>query len=1553
MAAKTKNKANFTTIRVEGAILPIDLLERIAKSEKGIEGLKEEDYHLLPGDTVKDAISQAWNRSRAAWANFQSQRAKLLSNEPGTTLTRDKWLMPLLQLLGYGRLNPTKQSFDIEGKSYPISHLWQQVPMHLVGCNVELDKRTARVPGASQASPHSLVQELLNRAEDYLWAFVSNGLKFRVLRDNVSLTRQAYVEFDLESMMQGEVYSDFVLFWLLCHQSRVETEKCEDFWLEKWSKTAQELGTRFLKELRKGVEQAISKLGSGFLGHPNNKVLRTKLQTGKLNAQDYYRQLLRLVYRLLFLFVAEDRDLLLDPAASQTVKDYYTKYYSTAKIRKLAGRRKGSKHFDLWQGLCIVMQKLGNGGCAELALPALGSFLFSNRSLPDLDGCVIDNQALLEAFRVLAYTKDNNSLRPVDYKNLRSEELGSVYESLLELHPIINTHVDVATFELQSVAGNERKTTGSYYTPDSLVQCLLDSALDPVLEEAIKDLDLQKAEEAILNLKVCDPACGSGHFLVAAAHRMAKRLASIRTGDSEPSPTETQKALRDVIGRCIYGVDINEMAVELCKVALWMEAIEPGKPLSFLEHHIQSGNSLLGTTPALMADGIPDEAFNPIEGDDKKKAAALKKQNKKEREGSQGSLLAQFEGGNELDTVDLLAKIKEIDLVDDSSISGIRRKQELYEQFILRDYKQAKVIADAWCAAFVWKKTSEAPLAVTHDIFWLLKNKPQGVPPSTLAEIEQLATQYKFFHWHLAFPSVFRMDAAIAENKQTGWSGGFDIVLGNPPWEKIQTEEQTFFQSRDSEIANAVGAKRKQYIQDLKNINASLYSDFLSYKRQIESMDIFIKNSNRYPLTGLGKMNTYATFSELTVSIVSQTGRISIIVPLGIATDDNNKDFFAKLIKDNVIASLQGFENEEFIFSDIHHAFKFAALTVVGRKIKIKETSFVFFCRQFVDLKDPLRHYTMSLSDIYDVNPNTITSPIFRTKIDADVNKNIYKNFPVIINDVTNTNPWQTSIHRMFNPTDDSALFASKQELKSKGFELVGNTFKLNDKIFLPIYEAKMIHQFDHRFGTYEGQTEAQANQGKLPELDEAQHGQIDLLPLPRYWIESPIAEKAISSHTEKNWLLVYRDITSSVVLNTAIAAIIPRTATVDPCRVIYFDNLIPATMAACFLANFNSKIFDYLARQKVSGSHLAIFILKQLPIIPMERYSEEDLFFIVPRVTELVYTSWDVADFFIEIWQTANSTLKTTIYQQWCSNQLDTQKTVSTHQQTQQNSETPHCPFIWNNGRRAKLRAELDAYYAKLYRLTRQQLHYILDPADIYGEKFPGETFRVLKDKEIKQFGEYRTKRLILEVYDAMAGAMRTEVAYQTIVSPPADPSIAHPPRETTSSPILEIRGGIFPFIHRPDVPQVDKYNTSVPLYTLKAAAGSFGESQTVEPDGWAELKTTHKLRSGMFVAQVVGHSMEPMIPDGAYCLFSSPVTGSRQGRIVLVEHHSIADEETSASYTVKRYHSIKETDEQGNWQHSEIRLEPLNPDVKPIILRDIAKDELRVVAEVVEVLS
>ena len=388
-------------------------------------------------------------------------------------------------------------------------------------------------------------------------------------------------------------------------------------------------------------------------------------------------------------------------------------------------------------------------GAPSIGLPALGGFLFSGDACPDLDGAQLSNRDLLTAVRGLATIEDRGVTIAVDYRNLGSEELGSIYESLLAYHPEL--HPDAATFELHSAAGSEKKTTGSYYTPTSLINELLDSALEPVLAEAADKRSPEEAEQAILDLKVVDPAVGSGHFLVGAAHRIARKLASVRTGDEEPAPEAMRTALRDIVGRCLYGVDINPDAAELCRVSLWMEALEPGRPLSFLDSHIRVGNSLLGTTPALLAAGIPDEAYAPISGDDKKVATELRKHNKAEREGQLGLDEALIET---LDAT-LGSEAADIGAMPEDDVEAVAARSERDQSLRTSpEYVESKLLADAWCAAFVAEKGIGAPTITTGTLRRIARD-PAGLPPKTLATIAALAADYRFFHWHLEFPDVF------------------------------------------------------------------------------------------------------------------------------------------------------------------------------------------------------------------------------------------------------------------------------------------------------------------------------------------------------------------------------------------------------------------------------------------------------------------------------------------------------------------------------------------------------------------------------------------------------------------------------------------------------------------------------------------------------------------------------------------------------------------------------------------------------------------------------
>jgi hypothetical protein len=1332
-----KHRETFITVKTEGAILPADLLQRIIDRDRDLPGLNPESYHLS-GEQINEAINRSWSRLQAAWQNFWASASMLQEKETGTHITRERWLLILFQEFGYGRLT-TQKAIEIEGKSYPVSHFWQKTPIHLIGCSLDLDQRISGVKGAARMSPHSMTQEFLNRSDDHLWAFVSNGLKLRILRDSMSLTRQAFVEFDLETMMKGDIYSDFVILWMLCHQSGVEAENPYECRLEKWSKSAYEKGTRALDQLRSGVEKAIESAGKGFLRHAANSELKQAIKTGAMIKQDYYRQILRLIYRLIFLFVAEDRDLLILPETDIKIKNRYLNYYSLRRLRHLAEQKTGTQHHDLYQGLKLIFNKLSAAdGCPELGLPSLGSHLFTEKTTALLNHCEMSNRYLLDTIRSISYITYENKRRPVDYRHLGSEELGSVYESLLELHPEMN--VDAGIFSLKTAGGHERKTTGSYYTHSSLVQSLLQSALDPVLDDACKTND---PESAILNLKICDPACGSGHFLVAAAHRMARRLAAHRTGDNEPSPDAVRIALRDIIGNCIYGVDINPMAVELCKISLWLEAMTPGKPLSFLDHHIQCGNSLLGATPALLKNGIPDLAFKPIEGDDKRFCAQFKRQNNEERS-NQGRIdFDQYkEAWNNLGN--FAESIYHLNDIDDQDVLGIRKKQALYETMVKSSgYLYGRLWADAWCASFVWikKKQEKLPYPITEEIFRRIEKNPYAISKDIQEEIQRLSKQYQFFHWQLAFPDVFQMPKKNepAENEDMGWNGGFDVVLGNPPWERIKLQEKEWFVNVLPEIANAPNAaSRRKMITALKTENPIMYNNFLDARRQSEGISHLLRHSNRYPLCGRGDINTYTVFTECNRTIIASKGRVGCVIPSGIASDDTTKFFFQDIMKKRSLVSLYDFENREKIFQAVDSRIKFCLLTLTGSsKPMEKGAEFVFFALKAEDLLDDDRRFVLSAEDIELVNPNTKTCPVFRSQRDAELAKKIYRNVPVLIKEgKEGENPWEIKFMTMFHMANDSDLFMTENDLIEDGWRLDGNTFHKEQDKYLPLYEAKMANQFDHRFSSVIISKKAVVRQGQADYFDLDAHQDPRKYAIPRYWISYKNVKERLVEHENSNILLGFTDVTSPTNERSMLASLIPLSGVGHTLPLIFTNQNFQ--YLAFLMMNLNSFCLDYVGRQKLGGIHYTYFIVKQLPILAPNIYKENTFPFdsqlckwLTDRALELVYSAYDIKKFAVECGYNGP-------------------------------------PFKWDETRRFLIRCELDAAYFHLYGIARDDVSYIM------------ETFPIVKRKDIAKYGNYHTKETILSIYDDMGECIKTGHTYQTRLDPPpADASMAHNEQE------------------------------------------------------------------------------------------------------------------------------------------------------------------------------
>lgn len=1312
---KTQAALNLPTVKLEGGLFLPDQLEKAAQGRANAQ--LEADYGTPKGVKLKDEYSRAFQIACAQWQHFaaQMERADVDAAQLTTAFVQEL----LRDAFGYATLQAASAQ-QVGELRYPVSLMAGTLPVLVAPHTLGLDEADARFAvqggGNRKKAPFQAMQELLNASEALQWGIVSNGKQLRLLRDAASLTRPSFLEVDLADLLGGQRYAEFANVWRLLHASRasrLDQGATACIW-EQWRNEGQQEGTRVRDGLRNGVEQALLTLGQGFLQHPANQALRTALNDGTLSKDNYFQQLLRLIYRLIFVFTVEERGVLHpqeDSAEAQVARRAYAEGYALARLRELCLKRRArTRHDDQWQAIRIVFRGLAQGE-PRLALPALGG-LFAPEQCPDLDVASVDNAHLLAALQDLRWAKPAGaqSLVPVDYRNMGPEELGSVYESLLELVPAIDlparTFGFVGRTEEGSTAGNARKLTGSYYTPDSLVQELIKSALDPVIEQRLAEQSANPTE-ALLAIRVIDPACGSGHFLLAGARRLAEKLAQLRSLESGQEgaiqPQDYRHALREVVGHCIYGVDRNPMAIELARMALWLEGYEEGRPLGFLDHHLQVGDALLGLTDlSVLEQGIAKDAFKPLSGDDKdvckelaKANAAGLKQIAKDLQGQQMLLGVDNRSG--------LEALRAIETLPADTPEQVAAKEQAWRHFLENSaHSPLAHAADALVGAYLLPKTEDTaetvPTSITLHALLTAPERALAEHAAPIVAARDACEQARVFHWPLAFPQVFAQ-------------GGFDCVLGNPPWERIKLQEEEFFATRHRDVAEARNkAERAQRIQWLSEgmlarhlypdlahevhedeAEKRLYREFVTARRTAEAASVFahVKGADggRYPLTGVGDVNTYALFAETILQIHADSGRAGFIVPTGIATDDSTKAYFGHITQNRRLVSLYDIENRDKLFPAVDSRMKFCLLTLGTAE----RAEFVCFATQVSQLADPRRRFTLTPDEFRLINPNTLTCPVFRSERDAELTKKLYRAAPVLIDESREDgNPWRLAFHtRLFHMAEDSHLFHNQA-----GADVA------------PLYEAKMIHQFDHRWATY-------VSSGDSRELSESEKANSDFSITPRYWVKTEELDTRLGKMGWRNrWLLGWRDICRATDYRTLISSVIPRAAVGDK-YLLMFPVATPEKTAA-LLANLDSLTCDFAVRQKVGGTSLKLFTIRQIPIFSPDHYTEADLAFIVPRVLELTYTAHDLSGWAQDLGYDGE-------------------------------------PFPFDPNRRATLRAELDAWYAKLYGLTRDELRYILDPADVMGEDYPSETFRVLKNKELKEFGEYRTQRLVLEAWDKL----------------------------------------------------------------------------------------------------------------------------------------------------------------------------------------------------------
>jgi hypothetical protein len=1342
----------FRAVRTVGTALPPEAIPRA--SELRMPGQTASEYDLPPGMAVNGAVARAWEAMLAAHHQWRTSLSRLPEHDAATKLTREKWLLPLLYELGWGRPEVISGGLAVapglgEAEAgagpphFPISHRvsWPDAanpsawaPLHLLGAGIDLDTRTASV---TARAPQSMLQDYLNREDKALWGIVSNGHQLRLLRDASTLTRQSFVEFDLDAIFGDQLYADFRLLFLTVHASRFAprldekaakaaaddedgsdddssepaSPKLDICWLERWRATAIDDGARALLTLQHGIAAALQELGTGFVSHPANAALRETLASATDADRDLQRALLRIAYRLIVLFVVEDRDLLHARAASSDARGLYADYFSTARLRRLAAAPIGGWHTDLWDGHQIVTDALSGDGLPALGLSGLGASLFSRDALSILDDAKLPNRALLAAVRALSQIEDpvTGTPRPVDYRNLDSEELGGMYEGLLAYTPRYDA--DDRSFTLEVATGNDRKTSGSYYTPSALIELVLDEALDPLIDEALRTPD---PERALLDLTIIDPACGSGHFVVAAARKVASALAIVRTGDTEPTAAALRAATADVIERCVYGVDLNDLAIEITKVALWLEAFDAERPFPFLDAHFRVGNALLGTTPELLRHNIPDAAFVALGEDDKSWTSKLKARNKSEREANTEQLTFAFDAETlNVETSQFTKAAHDADISASPTVAAMRARADAWRRLETDpDLITAKRLADAWCAAFVQPKTgtNSSGLGITHVTLRSLAENPESVPAAIATSINDLARQYRFFHWHLEFPGVFTVLEDGQADTDTGWTGGFSCVVGNPPWDALQLEDKQFFANlgrADIEKAQSADA-RKKMISRLAESDPDLHRLYCEARRNSDATNHLVRGG-RYPLTAQGKINTYSVFAETMRTITSPNGAAGIITPTGLATDKNTAPFFSNTLSNRRLYAFYDFENEAKIFRGVHHAFRFAVTIMTGTARNPSRSKFAFLNRHVSDV--PERRFQLAADEVLRLNPNTGTLPMFRSRVDADITLGIYARHPVLIrDDGPDGNPWGLSFSQgLFNMASDSGLFRGSEDLTDAAFN--GWSYTRDSKEYVPLYEGKLLWHFDHRFSTYRGATQAQLNVQTLPRVSDLEHDDPTVEALARHYVERKEVNEKLRGRWDRQWLLGWRDITGIEKVRTFITSVMPTSAAGDT-----FLLALPADSSYGPLLQgiWSTYAFDYVSRQKLSGTHMKYFTTKQIACPSPKTFAAEAQWdrsntlkgWVQSYVLELSYTSWQLKPY-------------------------------------AEDMGDPGPPFRWDAERRVLLRADLDAAFLHVYGLTRDEAEHVLD------------SFPVVRKYEERDLGEYRTRRLILKAYDQMATAI------------------------------------------------------------------------------------------------------------------------------------------------------------------------------------------------------
>jgi hypothetical protein len=815
---------------------------------------------------------------------------------------------------------------------------------------------------------------------------------------------------------------------------------------------------------------------------------------------------------------------------------------------------------------------------------------------------------------------------------------------------------------------------GTDRLPPPFVDCLLDNALEPVLDAAVqrggqaaKRKNGDEAAEvarALLAVTVCDPACGSGSLLVAAASRIARRVAEAREGNRTPGAL--RRAMREVVGSCIYGVDVSGEAVERAKDRLRLAADVPGMTPPFLDGRVRQGNALIGASPDLIENGIPDEAFRTADGDDRRHARSLRRANAKP-DPAQATLFSEL-GGYSHSNKALAQSLAKIGRLPGGASAEYQKWRDSAA------FRAKRLVADAWCAAFAWAKTPAAPPAIVNRVLLDLREREaEGILPETLAEIDRLRDEHRFFHWDLEFPDVFR----VSED-ETRWRGGFSCVLSAPPREKIDRRgESTIFR--------------------------------------------FATGSGAYPECaaglaepGVSALRADQLFTERVMTILAPEGLAGCAIAPGTAAAPGARHLLGGLMRCGALVSLYDFTSPDARLCLL----TFTGGPVHGGPVRGGAARFAFRLDGPAELGDGGRSFTLTPDEAALINPNTGALPPFRGSRDAALATAIYRRVPVLWDETrADGNPWKMRLETAFpRAAADTGLLHAERELRGVGWELAGSVLTRDGQRMLPVYEPPMIDLFDHQVAK--------------PRYWIAEHGPVAVQRKGGIIQRPGVADRLAELGWNWEWLCAWR---VPVHERAAVAVFLPRAAAADSLPLM-LPRVVPP-FAAALIAVQSSLVFDYVARQKIDGHAVRAVHWKQLPV-PTPDMLEPHLPFIVPRVLELVYTSPDMSPL---------------------ARDLD---------------DRGEDPFAWDSDRRANLRAELDAFFFRVYGIDdRDDVEYIIDTLQAGADG--------LERGEGQGDDGRRAGKLVLAVYDRMAEADAAGAEYETRIFPPP----GHGPRRQTAS--------------------------------------------------------------------------------------------------------------------------------------------------------------------------